>query len=66
MKVFNLRDATHKSDFATSCERTVFHLLRNLVGNQYPEVLGILVPPEILVPREISVQFEMHCLCSSK
>ena len=34
--------------------RTVFQLLKNLVGNQYPEVLRILVPPKILVPLQIS------------
>ena len=50
MKVFNFQDPTHKTDFSTSHGRTVFHLLKKLVGNQYLKVLRILVPPEILVP----------------
>ena len=42
----------------------MFHLPRKLVGNQYLEVLRILVPREILVPLEIAAQFERHYLCS--
>ena len=60
MKVFNLQDSTHKNEFGTSRGRTVFHLLKKPVGNQYLKVLRILVPPEILIPLEISAQFERH------
>ena len=60
MKVFSLEDPTHKTDFGTSCEKTVFHLLKKPVGKQYLKVLRIFIPPEILVPLEISVQFERH------
>ena len=55
MKVLNFQGPTHKSDICTSCGTIVFHLLT--VGNQYLEVLRILVPPEILVPLQISAQF---------
>ena len=51
--MFNFQDPIHKTDFGTSHGRTVFHLLKELVGNQYLKVLRILVPPEILVPRKI-------------
>ena len=34
-------------------------------GNQYLEVLRILVPPETLVLLEISAKFERHGLCST-
>ena len=57
MKVLNFQGPTHKSDFCTSCGTIVFHLLKKPVGNQYLEVLRILVPPEILVPLQISAQF---------
>ena len=57
MKVFNFQDPKQKTDFGTSRGRTVFRLLKKPVGNQYPYVLRILVPPEILVPVEISAQF---------
>ena len=40
----------------------MFRLLRKLVGNQYLEVVRIIVPPEILVPPDISAQFERNCL----
>ena len=36
----------------------MFHLLKKPVGNQYLEVLRILVPPEILVPLQISAILE--------
>ena len=62
MKVFNFQDPTHKTDFGTCSGRAVFHLLKKPVGNQYLKVLRILVPPEILIPLEISAQFEMHSL----
>ena len=54
MKVFNFQDPTHKTDFGTYCGRAVFHLLEKPTGNQYPEVLRILVPAEILLPIVIS------------
>ena len=41
-------------------------LPKEQVGNEYPEVLRVLLPPEILVSLEISAQFEMHSACSSK
>ena len=63
MKLFNLKHLKQKSDFGTYYGRTVFHLLRKLAGNKYPEVLRILVAPEILVPLAISAQFERHRLC---
>ena len=66
MKVFNLRDPSHKTDIGNSCGRTVFHLLKKSVGNQYLKVLIILVPPEILNPLEISAQFERHYLWSTE
>ena len=56
MKVFNFQDTTHKTDFGTSSGRTVFHLLKKPVGNQYLKVLRIFVPTEILVPLEMSEQ----------
>ena len=49
MKLFNFQHPKQKIYLGTYCGRTVFHLLRKLVGNQYPDVLRILVPPEILV-----------------
>ena len=64
--MFNFQDSTQKTDFATSRERTDFHLLKKPVGKQYPEVLRILVPPEILVPLEISAQFVKHSLRSTE
>ena len=66
MKVLNFQDPTHKSDFGTTREDTVFHLLTKLVGNQYLEVLRMLVPREILILLEISAQFERHYLCSTE
>ena len=66
MKLFNFQHPKQKSDLGTYCGRTVFHLLRKLVGNQYLEVLRILVPPEILVRLAIFAQFERHCLCSTE
>ena len=66
MKVFNFQDSTHKTDFGTSRGRKDFHLLKKPVGKQYPEVLRILVLPEILVLLEISAQFETHFLSSTK
>ena len=64
--MFNFHDPTHKTDFGTSRGRRVFHLLKKPLGNQYPEVLRILVTPEILVPLEISVQFQKHSVCSTE
>ena len=64
--MFNFQDSTHKTDFGTSRGRKDFHLLKKPVGKQDPEVLRILVPPEILVPLEISAQFETHFLSSTK
>ena len=49
VKVFSFQDPTHKTDFGTSRRRTVFHLLKELVGDQYLKVFGILLPSEILV-----------------
>ena len=63
--MFNFQDSTHKTDFGTSRGRKDFHLLKTSVGKQYPEVLRILVPPEILFPLEISAQFETHLLSST-
>ena len=63
MEVFNVQDPTQETDFGTSRGRKVFHFLERPVRNQYPKVLRILVPPEILVPLEISSQFERHSLC---
>ena len=64
--MFNFQDSTHKTDFGTSRGRKDFHLLKKPVGKQDPEVLRILVPREILVPLEISAQFETHFLSSTK
>ena len=66
MRVFNFEGPTHKTEFGTSCGRTVFHLLKKPVGNQYLEVLRILVPLEILVSLQISAEFETHYLCSTE
>ena len=41
---------------------TVFRLSKKRVGNQYLKFLRILVPAEILVPLQISAQFERHSL----
>ena len=49
MKVFNFEDARHLTNFGTFRGRRVLHLPKKPEGNQYPEVLRILVPPEILV-----------------
>ena len=38
----------------------MYDLQKKPVGNQYLEILRILVPPEILVPIAISAQFERH------
>ena len=66
MKLFNLEDLTHKTDFGTSRGRTEFHLLKKPVGSQYLKVLTILVSPKILGPLEISEQFNSHSLCSTE
>ena len=50
VKVFNLQDPTHNTDFGTSSGRTVFHLLKKPVGKQYIKVLRILVPLRFLFP----------------
>ena len=66
MKVINFQDPIHKTDFGTSHGRTVFNLLKKPVGSQYLKVVRILVPPEVLVPLEISAQFERHYLGSTE
>ena len=66
MKVFDLHNSTHKTEFGTSRGRTVSHLLKKLVGKQYLKVLRILVPPEILVLLEMCAQFERGFLCSTE
>ena len=53
MKVFNFKGPTHNTEFGTYCGRTVFHLLKKPVGNQYLDVLRIFVPTEVLIPLEI-------------
>ena len=63
MKLLNFQDSTHNTEFGTSHGRTVFHLLKKPVGNQYLKVLRILVPTEILVPLQIFAQFERNSLC---
>ena len=55
--MFDSQDSTHKTEFGTSRGKIVLHLLENPVGNQFLKVLRILVPPEILVPLEISARF---------
>ena len=57
MKLRNFQHRAQKSDFGTCFRRAVFHLLTKLVGNQNPEVLRILVPPDTLVPLAITAQF---------
>ena len=66
MTLFNFQHPTNQSDFGIYSAETVFHVLKKPVGNQYPEILRILVAPEIPVPREISVQFQANCLCSTE
>ena len=66
MKVFNFQDPTSKTDFGTSHGRRMFHVSKNLVGNQYPKVLRKLVLAEILVPLEISAEFQKHSSCSTE
>ena len=66
VKVFNFQDPTHNTDFGNSRRRTLFHLLKMSVGNQYLNHLRILFPPEILVSLEISEQFERQSLCSTE
>ena len=63
VKVINCQDSTPNTDFGNLRGRTVFHLLEMSVGNQYLKDLRILVLPEILLPLEISAQFEKHSLC---
>ena len=62
VKVINCKDSIQNTDFGNSRGRTVFHLLEMSVGNQYLKDLRILVLPEILLPLEISAQFETHSL----
>ena len=50
MKVFNFQEPQQRTDIHTSGGRKVSHLLKRPVGNQYLEVLKVLVPPESLVP----------------
>ena len=64
--MLNFQDLTHKTDFGTSGGRTVLHLPKKPVGNQYLKVVRILVTPQNLVPLEISAQFERHSLCSTE
>ena len=64
--MFNFQDPTYKTDFGTSCGKTVFHLRKKPLGNQYLEVLRILVAFEILVHLEISAQFGRHYLFSTE
>ena len=66
MKVFDFQDSPRKTEFGTSRERAVFHLLKKPVGNQYLKVLRILVPSEILVHLEISAQYERQSLRSTE
>ena len=66
MTLFNLQHPTNQSDFGIFSAETVFHVLKKPVGSQYPEILRILVPLEIPVPRETSVQFEANCLCATE
>ena len=63
VKVLNFQDPTNKTAFGTFHGRTVFHLLKKLVGNQYLKVLRILVPPDILVLLELSTELEKESLC---
>ena len=44
------------SDFGAYCGRTLFHLLKKLVGSQYLEFLRILVPPEVLIQWSVSAK----------
>ena len=64
MKVFNFEGPTYNTEFGTYCGRTVFHLLKKPVGNQYLDALRIFVPTEDLIPLEISEKFERHYLWS--
>ena len=66
--MFNFQHPSHKTDVSISCGRRAFHLLywKKPVGNQYVEVIRILVQPEILVSLKISAQIERHCLCSTE
>ena len=52
-KVFNFQEPTQKSHFGTSSAETLFHFLKRPAGNQYPEVLRILVPHKILVLQKL-------------
>ena len=57
VQLFNFQDLTRKCYFDAYCGRAVFYLLKKLVGNQYLELLRILVPPEILVSLAIPANF---------
>ena len=50
VKLINFQDPTNNGNFDKYSESTVFHLPEKLVGNQYLEVLRILVPHHILFP----------------
>ena len=65
MKVFNFQELQQRTDINTSGGRIVPQLLKKPVGNQYLEVLKVLVPPESLVPLLICAQFERDYLCST-
>ena len=60
MKVLYFQKPIQKTDFGISRGRTVFHLLKKPMGSQYLKVLNILVSPDILIPLEVSAQFERH------
>ena len=53
------QDPTLQGDFDKYCGRTVFHLTERLEGNQYLDVL------RILVPLTGSPKFQAICLCST-
>ena len=61
VKLIYFQDPTLKGYFDKYLGRTVFHLPEKVVGNQYLDVLRILVPPQITVSLHLSSKFDNYC-----
>ena len=60
VKLIYFQNRALKGYFDKYYGRTVFHLPEKVVGNQYLDVLRILVPPQITVPLPLSTKFENY------
>ena len=61
VKLIYFQDPTLKGYFDKYHGRTVFHLPEKVVGNQYLDVLRILVPLQMTIPLPLSTKFENYC-----